>query len=291
MRRGRGVREGIHWAAALTVLFSFGAFAAADEKVDDAINKLEERFAKIKSYVAKSKTMTDVEFGPGHTQKTEMLATTEWLRKGEQALMRADVKSKTATTEAGKTTQTGSTITAVLDADFSYTLNEEAGQKTVYKTKNQASSARDYHPKTLFEQWRAHHDVKLLPDEKVDGEDCYVFELTPKPIEGQPQGSRSVVWWQKDTALQVKSEAFDANGKLMNSSITTDLKINVDISEDRFKFEIPKDAQVFDMTQPQGQQPQAQPEEAEKEPPPKEEPKKPEKKKKKGILPDLPELP
>jgi outer membrane lipoprotein-sorting protein len=201
------------------------------------------------------------------------------------------MKSKTTATEAGQTTQTESTITMVLGADFSYTLSEEAGQKTVYKAKNEASSARQYQPKTLFEQWQAHQDVKLLPDEKVDGKDCYVFELTPKPIEGQPQGSRSVVWWQKDTALPIKSEGFDANGKLITSSITMDLKINVDISEDRFKFEIPKDVQVFDLTQPQGQQPQAQPEEAEKEPSPKEEPKKPEKKKKKGILPDLPELP
>jgi len=265
-------------AVMCTTLLGSSVTATADEKVDKAINELEQRFAKINSYTAKTEAMTDTEFSPGHTQKSEMVGTIEWVRKGEKALMRSDTKCNTVKTEGGQTTRTPSTIITVMDGEFYYMLTEEGDQKTVIKS--QAPAAQTYHPKAIFEQFRNYFDIKLLPDEKVNGHDCYVFEMKMKPMEGMPPSGRQLMCYQKDNGLGVKFQAFDANQKLISSSLSTDIKINVDISADRFKFEIPEGAQVIDST---GAQQQPPPEE------PKAEKKKEEKKKKKGIkLPKLP---
>jgi outer membrane lipoprotein-sorting protein len=278
-------------ATVLTTLIAFNLTAVADERVDKVIKELEEKFAKVNSYADKSKAMSDVEFGPNHTEKSEMLGASEWVRKGDKILMRSEVKATTVKTEDGKTTNITSTSTMVSDGEFFYTLTEEGGKKTVIKSL--APEEKMYHPKYMFDQYRGYADVKLLPDEQVSGNDCYVFEVKTKPVEGAPPSGWQVIYYQKASGTQAKFEAFDANGKLISSSVTTAIKINPDISEDRFKFEIPEGAQVTDMTSMQ--QPQVQPEEEAAEPEAeeaeKEEPKKPEKKKKGLKLPKLPKRP
>jgi outer membrane lipoprotein-sorting protein len=270
-------------AAAGILLLGFSGTAAADDKADQAIQELEQQFAKVKSYTAKSEALTDTEFSPGHAQKSEMKGTIEWMRKGEKALMRSDTKCETTKTEGGQTTRAPSTITTVVDGEFYYMLTEEGDQKTVVKSL--APAAQTYHPQSTFDAFRSHFDIKLLPDEKVGGHDCYVFEMKMKPMEGMPPSGRQLMYYEKKHGLNVKSAAYDANEKLISSSLTTDLKVNVDISAERFTFEVPPGAQVIDSTAAAQQPP---PEEAQSEQPeePKEEKK--EEKKKKIKLPKFP---
>ncbi len=273
-----------------TALLGFNVTAVADEKVDQAIEELELRFAKVNSYTAKMKAMTDSELSPGHTHKTEMVGAAEWMRKGEKALMRSDTKVKTTETQAGQTKQTTSTITTVIDEEFSYTLTDQEGQKTVIKS--QAAPASMHHPKGVFEQYQKYYNVKLLPDEKVNGHDCFVFEARMKPMEGMPPSGRQLMYYQKDNGLQVKSEAFDADEKLISSSVTTDIKLNADIPAERFKFEIPEGAQLMDHTGSQAQQTQTESSAEQTEKPKAEGAKDEKKKKKKGIkLPKRPKFP
>jgi outer membrane lipoprotein-sorting protein len=276
------MRRSTHWAAICTVLLGFGVTAIADEALDKAVKELDESFAKVKSYTATSKTTSEWELQPGQPQKTEMAATIEWTRKGEKALMRNESKTETAQTQNGETTKTTTNSLLVCDGEFCYSLTEQDGQKTVIKSP--AWSAKDSQPKAFFDQWQSYGSIKLLPDEKVGGEDCYVFELKMKPMEGAPPAGRTVVYYRKDNGISVQSEGFDAEGKLNSSSITTDLKVNVDISADRFKFEIPAGAQVMDQTASQEQPEQEAPKGENKE--------EKEQKEKKGIkLPKLPKRP
>ena len=272
------MKRGTLVVAVIAALVGLSAAAAADEKVDKAVKELDQQFAKVKSYTAKIESKTDVEFGPGHTQKSEMAGTTEWLRKGEKALMRSEMKFKTTKTEEGKTTTTPSTITTVDDGEFLYVLTEEKGQKTVMK--NQAATAKMHQPAGFFGPYKSYYDIKLLKDDKVEGNDCYVFEMKMRPMEGVAPSGRQLVYYQKKHGIQVKFEAFDVDGKLTNWSISKDLKVNVDIGADRFKFKIPEGAQVMDNTTAQ-----QQPAQTESEPEKKEE----KKEKKKGIkLPKWP---
>jgi outer membrane lipoprotein-sorting protein len=279
------MKQKVLTGAIAAVLGAWCAAAQADEGLDKVIKELDGQFAKVKSYTAKIEMMTDMAFGPGHTQKTEMTGTTEWLRKGEKALIRSEMKGKTIKTEEGKTATTLSAMSAVDDGEFMYALTEEEGQKTV--TKSQSQSGQMYKPSGYFDQFKSYFDIKLLKEDKVDGNDCYVFELKMKPMEGAPPSGRQLVYFGKEHGIQVKAEGFDSDGKLISSSVSKDLKINPDISPDHFKFEVPKGAQVIDTTK--AQTPPAEAERAGEEPAKKEEPKKEEPKKKEGLkLPKLP---
>ena len=283
-------------ATVFALLFGSSLTATADEKVDKVAKDLDGRFAKIDSYTAKTESMIDSQFGPNHAQKSKIVGTMAWVRKGAKILMRNEMKDQTVKTEDGKTTETTSDILMVSDGEFLYSLSEVEGKKFV--TKSFAPSAKDSSPSAMFNQLKAYYDIKLLPDETVDGDDCYVFEMKMKPMEGVPPSGRQVSYYQKKTGISIKNEGFDADGKLTHSSIMKDLKINANVSDDSFKFEIPEGAQVSDMTkQQQQQQPpdeQVEPKEepqAEQPKEEKEEPKKPEKKKKKKKLFDVPKLP
>lgn len=272
-------------AAVSAVLLGLAVSAIADEKADEAIKQLDQQFAKIKSYTAKSESMMDVEFAPDHTQKTKLAGTLEWMRDGEKVRMRSEAKADTATTEGGKTTKKVSTHTTVSDGEFLWVLTVDGDQKTVLK--NRAPTAQDSRPSAVFAQLGSYYDITLLPDAQVNGADCYVFEMKMKPMEGMPPSGRQLVYYQKDNGLSVKSEGYDAGGKLTASSVTSDIKLNPDISSARFKFEVPEGAQVSDMTSTQ--QPQAQPEQPKEEEKEKEQEPQKEKEKEKG--PKLPKWP
>jgi hypothetical protein len=53
---------------------------------------------------------------------------------------------------------------------------------------------------------------RLLPPEKLEGEECFVIEATPKPDTDSPYG-RFVMWVHKTTFLPLKGEFYDKAGK------------------------------------------------------------------------------
>jgi len=258
------MKRGSLVVAVIAVLVGLGATAAADEGTDNAIEKLDQQFANVNSYTAKTDVMTNTDFGPEQTYKSEMVGTTEWQRRGDKALMRSDTKCKTTQTESGNTTVTQSVITVVDDGEFLYSMTQEDGQVTVVKSRS--LSVQSSQPKGYFAQLKRHYDIKLLKDEKVDGHDCCVFEMKMKPMEGVPPSGRQRVSYWKDHGILIKSEGFGADGKLITSSISKDIKINTDIGAGRFKFDIPEGAQVVDATSPpmQPAQTESEPVKAEK---------------------------
>lgn len=59
---------------------------------------------------------------------------------------------------------------------------------------------------------------RLLPSEKIDGIDCFVIELIPKP-ESAIVYSKVLMWVSKDKYLQLKVENFDEHNELANMII------------------------------------------------------------------------
>jgi outer membrane lipoprotein-sorting protein len=237
--------------AVVAVFASLSGMALADEATDKAIKELERQFAEVRSYTSQFESMTDMEVMPGHAHKMVMVGSAEWQRRDGKALLRSESKHTTTKTAGDESTTTTSIVKTISDGELLHVLTEEDGQKTVIKSS--AAPLRAYHPEGYFEQFANFFDVRLAPDAQVNGDDCYVFEMRAKSVEGAPPAGRQVVYFQKKHGIQVKSEAFDANGKLVTSSLTKDLKVNVDISADRFKFEMPPDAQVTDTTAYQAQ--------------------------------------
>jgi len=57
-----------------------------------------------------------------------------------------------------------------------------------------------------------------LDDAAVDGKDCFVLGITPKP-EAKSTYSKHMTWVEKSTLLPVKEESFDQNGHLKKTKV------------------------------------------------------------------------
>lgn len=59
----------------------------------------------------------------------------------------------------------------------------------------------------------AENEFVRMDDETVEGKDCYVLRVTPKP-EAKSTYSKHTVWIEKEILMPVKEESYDRTGKL-----------------------------------------------------------------------------
>lgn len=276
----------------LSAFWISSSVSLADDGLAELEKKLDQSYADLKSYSAKSSSTSDISYGSTN-RKMESSGTMEWVRRGDRVLMRSDTTIKTTTTENGAETASTSKITAVNDGEFSWVLNEEGGKKTV--TKMRTPDVEAYSPARMFDAYREYYEIKLLADEDFDGQACYVVEMKMKPMQGAPPSGRQLMYFRKDVGLFVKSVSYDQNGKETSVNETTDIKLDAGISAERFKFQVPEGAEVTEVpdssqsaaqSAQQTEEPAAQEQQSE----PQAKPEQPKKKKKKSILPK-PKLP
>ena len=141
--------------------------------------------------------------------------------------------------------QTKGQWTIVCDGEFLYSVAEEYGEKTAAKYK--PDPAQFGEPKAVLENLEKHFNIKLLPEQKVDGLDCVVFELTPKNPETSPT-ARTISYFRKDVGLNIKNSSYDKEGKEAFVSVTSGIEINVSVDVDKFKFTPPAGVTVEDKT-------------------------------------------
>ena len=229
----------IGWVGCLVLGFGFVSSAVAVETLDEVSAKIAAASKKIESYSAKSKTVTIMK-QEGFSMVSTVEGTTETLHKGDKTLVRVESSSITETTVAGNTTKLESTMTMISDGTYAYTVSENAGMKTAYKTNVEDSSTDP------FKAWRATSELKVLPDSSVDGHAVWVIEATPKGGPGM-QG-KTVMSFHKETGQMIKMIAYTPDGKPMTTTTYSDIKINPKISPDRFVFKAPAGVTVKDMT-------------------------------------------
>ena len=131
------------------------------------------------------------------------------------------------------------------DGKFSYSLVEHAGQKVA--TKSKAGPTERGEIKYIFEAMRSGSTLKVLPDEKSAGYDCYVIECTAKGPEAAAM-VRQVHYFAKDLGLDIKTIGYDPAGKVIFTTETFDIKKNAKIDPDRFVFKAPPGVQVIDLS-------------------------------------------
>lgn len=300
------MRRVIAFACMGLIVLGIAGRVSADA-FDDAAKALDDSYAKIKSFTAKVKTVQDIEMS-GMRMKSDSSGTLEWMRKGDKALYRSEITYTAVQTMGGKDEKSDARMLIVCDGDLMWSLNEYLsgpmkGQKMVMKARAQpiSNGCREIKNSAI---------VKLLPDEKVDGQACCVIEGLSKGPDGKPNdGGRTLWYFRKDYGMAIKT-VFLAGDKPQSTSTTSDVVLNASIAADHFKFTVPEGAQVTDLTaqtQPpadpsNADKPAAEPKAEEKKPedkkpeePKKDEPKKDDKPKeesKGGLkLPKLPKLP
>ncbi len=237
---------GLACRALVVLSFVSGVKAATIEEVEKEIIQAQ---SKLKSYSAVTETRQDMELGPNQRMKLESKGPMVWMHRDAKYLFRMELKSSSVTTINGDETRSKSDTLTVCDGDFMYTLSDSDGQKSAIKAKVDPSHAGDV--KGMFAAWRKDSTLKVLPEEKVDGKDCYVVELLPRKKEAGEPFSRQKFWFRKDIGLPVKIVAFGQEDKPAMTTTMTDVKTDVDVQSDRFKFKLPEGVQLMDLTEMQ----------------------------------------
>ena len=202
--------------------------------------------------------------------ETDMAGTVEMLKKGGKWLHRMNSKSTSVSNVGGQEQKTESSQLVVADGQYVWVLNESQGQKAVFKSN--MTEARNMAVGEGFDALRKDYDLKLLPDEKVEGKPAWVIEATPKKGPPAARGGMTMrQYYDKDSGVMVKAVGRSTDGKSTMTTIVKDLKVNPPISADRFVFKVPEGAHVMDMTsgQPQPQpapEAQSQPESESQQP-------------------------
>lgn len=271
------------------------------ETLEEVEKKIIAASEKIKTMSAKSVSTTETEMA-SMTSKVKQEGTTETARRGEKVYVRAELKSVTLSKMGDEPEKkTESKVLSIMDGEFLYTVNDEDGKKSAMKMKLPEKTNAPV--KDMFTELHKDNELKLLPEEKVDGKAAYVIELTPK--KPAPETTTSIkMYYRQDDGAMVKSVTSmkSAQMKMTSTSVMSDIKINPDIKPERFVFKAPEGVEVQDMTKLQeAQATEAKPADEKPAEEPKEEAKevkKPEEKqadpppaKKESKKPKLPRLP
>ncbi len=242
----------MRWSVLLTAavcVVTWAGLGWADD-LESVQKALAAKSAAMKSCTYKS-TSTIVSEAPVKS-RTETVGTDELLKKDGKWLHRMESKSTSVMEVGGQERKTESTVLVVSDDKYIWTLSESQGQKMVIK--NRVAEGQNMAVGEGFDALRKDYDLKLLPDETVEGKAAWVIEATPK--KGAPAAQAGMTmryYYDKDSGMMVKMVGKSVDGKTTMTTIVKDLKLNPDISADRFVFKVPEGVQVMDMTAGQPQ--------------------------------------
>jgi len=227
----------------LTVL-ALALPAWAEETIDSVEKKLAEASGKIKAISYKMTMVSDMTF-EGGSSKGESVTLYELQKAGEKFKFRSDTKTSGVTKAGGQEMKMDSTMLLVCDGEFTYTLSEMMGQKMAQKAK--LDPAQDgLSLKSTFAMLRKDYNLKILPDEKVDGKDCFVIEAAAK--DANSPVAKLVYYFAKDLGIMLKSVNSDKDGKPTTTITTADVKLDPTFPPDRFTFKAPAGVEVTDRT-------------------------------------------
>lgn len=232
----------------IAALVAGGTAAASADELADVEKLLTEKYRELKSMRMKLKTVMDMSM-EGYETRGESVSTMEWVRKDGKWYSRTETRDKSTTKIADEVQSSESSGLMVCDGEHVYSFSETDGQKHCTRTRAEPDADWNRNPITMM---RENHDLKLLPEESIDGTACYVIEARPKSGSQQAGlGGRSVQYFRKSDGLMIKMVSYTPDDKPLLTMTCSDLEVNVDIDPSRFKFVPPAGVQVIDLTQPE----------------------------------------
>ncbi len=232
-------------AICLSILTAAESRAESIEAVKKAIHA---KVSGHRSLQFKSRSVTDMQT-PQITMKSTSDLTAEYVRQGDKTLSRVESKTSSDNKIGDMSQKTEAATIDIFDGKHRYTYTESGGQKTATKRNvDPQSEPSPFDAMAGFAMMERHFDLKLLPDETVNGKPAYVFELTMKQMPAGAPVGKSKVYYDKATGISIKSLAYDDKGKVMTSTETTEVKIDPSIPPGRFTFKAPPGVTVQDET-------------------------------------------
>ena len=219
----------------LLLVFSSGVLAA--ETLESVEKQIIARWSKLTSLTAKTTMVMNMQ---GMSMTSE--GTIECMKRGDKELLRMEMTMKQSMGGQSKDTA----MSVIMDGEYVYNMTEMMGHKRAMKQKPDSFRGA-VGGKRVFEDLKREHELKLLPDEKVDGQAVFVIKATPKGAKPKPY-TNSKNFFAKDTGIMVKMIGVDAGGNEVMTMTVSDVKRNPEIDPDRFVFKAPEGVQVMDVT-------------------------------------------
>ena len=227
------------------------AAQAEPAKEDPAVNKLVEQLvAKWKAHKSMAADMRidmAAEQG-GQKLSVEGTGRCEIVRNDDEKKVRFELTQSMKMGEGDAAMEMERKLITVDNGTVVYTMVEQMGQKQVVKANSGEQNIPQFGGDSMFEALRAENNLKVLPDEKVDGKDVAVIEATPRQQNPNMRIAKSVLYFDKNIGAMVRMESFDPAGEKVQTVTFSDVKVNPELAADRFEFEVPEGVQVIDQT-------------------------------------------
>jgi outer membrane lipoprotein-sorting protein len=212
----------------------------------DSIEK--ELLAVVPRFKSVTATLTlKVDFsGKLSWDRTDGKGTVEYLIQGDKILSRVDVTTDSISTIGSNETKTRDVHTLYGDGQFVFDVGETNGQKLAFKMKSDPMQVA-VPSKAFFDVLRKDYEIKVLPDEKIDGKAVWVIEARPRDTEKTP-AARMVSYIRKDIPLTIKTVSYSKFDKIFQTTTLTDIKVNPKIDPERFVFKHAPDFEYYDVS-------------------------------------------
>ena len=236
--------KGMGWLCTAAVILLLTSAARSDDELPAVEKKITEEWSKHKSVTATLTAETHMDMGISVTDG-KGTGTFELVRKDSKLYSRMELTSTLVRKIGDEEQKLDQHMLVIVDGEFAYTYSEFAGQKTARKTRIEPKMTGN--PKEILESHRKTHDLKLLPEQEIDGHKTYVIEASPKAGVLVPQ-RKMVFFFRQDIGLMVRMVAHNEAGKPVTTMTYGDIKLDVDIEPGRFVFKAPEGVEVLDLS-------------------------------------------
>ncbi len=222
-----------------------GATARAEVTVDSIQEKLLALHGKIKSFSGRIDSRFDSTL-QGAWVKSHTNGPVAYKFQGGKILYRMDLKIETLRESDAEKTTTREEQVLMSDGDYMYQSGVQDGEKIAYKA--DVDSLQTCVPTKHFFGWlKRDYDLTVLPDEKVDGMDCWVIRAAKKSEEEVLQ-LKTVTFFRKDVPIMVKTINYDRFDNVMQVTEIKDIQLDVELDPEKFVFKADPDTKIIDQS-------------------------------------------
>ena len=226
------------------MLVSSAVCAAWAQDLEDVKKRITAAWKNHRTMTAKMDSLTQFDFGVMSVE-SKATGTIEVMREGDTFKSRMELRVSN-TRKMGEESETmEQKALTVVDGEYVWTLMEMGEQKQAMKAKATEQSAPD--PARMLTGLREEFNLKVLPDEKVDGREAWVIEATPKTPGAIPI-VRMVQYFWKEHGVLLKSVGYTAEGQTANTITFSEHKFDEKIDPARFTLTVPEGVTVIDQT-------------------------------------------
>ena len=246
-------KKGFEAMRTRTTLIGLGCalLLAATVQAGDTLESVEKRLGaqweKLSSMSARF-DLVRKEIRDGVPMTTSGQGKFESLKYDDRRLYRTDLDSRTQPDDKSTKGISEKSATMIDDGVYLYTLSTRTTRPVPAAVKMVSQpGGLGGNGKAMLGLMRKTHDLRLLPDQSISKQACYVVEATRK---GAPRGGavRKMIFFRRADGIVLEMRGFDARGEQIMTMTYRDIKLNPKIDPRRFIFKAPPGVKIVDRT-------------------------------------------